>query len=277
MPREHSAAPLTRRRGLTLIELMISIAVSAVLVGTMSVLAESVRTNATFSGGQNMAVQHAQVVLQRIQRLVNDAYATETYPGVVVVDETVNSFRYPTKLVVWKPSGTPVNPAGPPLISELVIVCPNPSNPGELCEITAANDTRTVQLNETSLNTSTGRALITAVTTATTSVKTQLTPMLRSAATATTASAAIRGCIRFECELHPTTTELATFRGGTGTWTNLNWVQDVDSSSFGLRQVWLRTEIQLLSEPRNSDGSVPTTASTLPFFGSSAIYYPVAK
>src|SRR5262245_7119761 len=82
-----------RRRGLTLLELLVSMGISAILVGTLSVLATSVNNTSTFCGGQNDAIQHAQVVMDRVQRFVSGAYATETYPGVVVVDETVNSYR----------------------------------------------------------------------------------------------------------------------------------------------------------------------------------------
>lgn len=267
-----------RARGLTLIELLMGIAVSTILVGAMAVLASNVGDGAAFVSDQNDAIQHAQVVLARIGRLVNEARTTETYPGVVVVSETVGGYRYPTTLVVWRPStGTPANLAGPPLVKELVIIAPNPSNANELCEFTASNDTRTVQLNDASLNTSTGRTLISGITTATTSLRTQLTHLLRSAATSTAANAALRGCVRFECELRPTDSELTAFRGGTATWSSLAWVQDVKSGTFGLRQVWLRTELQLLSEPPSADGTVPATASTLPFFGSSAVYYSIEK
>ena len=91
---------LRARRGLTLIELMISIAVTSIIVTTISVLASTVDQASQFNQGQTDAVQHARVVLDRVGRLVNEAYATETYPGVVVVDETVNAYRYPDTLVI---------------------------------------------------------------------------------------------------------------------------------------------------------------------------------
>jgi hypothetical protein len=256
---------------------MISIAVTSILVGTISVLASTVEQAAEFNGGQNDAIQHARVVLERIQRLVREAHATETYPGVVVVDATVGSYRYPDTLVVWHPTGDPVNAAGPPLVKELVIICPNPTNPGELIEVTALADTRTVALNEASLNTTSGRAFIHGIKTASSSTKVSLTPLLRSAATSSSSSASLRGCVRFECELHPTTAELDGFRSGTGSWSGLGWPQNTYSNTFGLRQVWLRTELQLLSEPRDPGGAVPATAVPLPFLGSATRYYTVEK
>lgn len=251
-------------------------AVTGIMAVTLGTLATSVRQTGDFTGGQSDALQHARVVLDRIERLVNQARTTETYPGVVVVDESVGSYRFPDTLVVWRPTGAPQNPSGPPLVKELVIICPNPTNTGELVEITALNDTRTIALNDAGLNTTAGRQLINGIKTATSSTKVSLTPLLRTASAASGASN-IRGCVRFECELHPTASELSTFRTSGGTWGNLNWAQSLYSGTYGVRQVWLRTELQLLSEARNADGSVPVTASTLPFYGSSALYYSIPK
>jgi prepilin-type N-terminal cleavage/methylation domain-containing protein len=273
MPRVDNIAAHPHRSGLTLLEMLISIAVSTILVGTLSMMASAVQQASDFTGGQTDAIQHAQVVLDRLQRMVGEAYATETYPGVVVVDETVGSYRYPDTVVIWHPTGKPTNTAGPPLVQELVIVCPNPTKAGELIEITAPADTRTIQLNDASLNTTAGRALISGIKTASTSVKTSLTPLLRTAATSTASNTALRGAIRFECELHPTAAEMSAYRVGTTTWAALNFPQNVSSSAYGMRQVWLRTELQLLSEPYRNDGTVPDTATTLPFFGSAAFYY----
>lgn len=251
-------------------------AVTGIMAVTLGTLASGVRQTSQFAAGQSDALQHARVVLDRIERMVNEARTTETYPGIVVVDETVGSYRFPDTLVVWRPTGLPQNPNGPPLVKELVIICPNPNDRGELVEITALNDSRTVALNDAGLNTTAGRALINGIKTASTSTKVSLTPLLRTAAAASGANNT-RGCVRFECELHPTATELASFRSSGGNWNNLTWAQSLYSGSYGLRQVWLRTELQLLSEPRNADGSVSATASTLPFYGSSAVYYAIPK
>ncbi len=269
-PRCRSTHP-TNCRGFTLIELMISMAVTAILVGTLSVLASGVGEVSNFSSGQIDALQHGQVALDRIQTLINGAYATETYPGVVVVDETVGSYRYPDTLVVWSPTnGTPVNPNGPPLVNELVMICPHPTSAGQLCQIIAANDTRTVQLNDASLNTTTGRSLISGIKTAQTSTKTVLTPLLRTAAASTSQT---RGAVRFECELHPTAAEISAMRAGTSTWSSLNWCQSIMSNTYGLRQVWVRSEVQLWSDAPNSAGIVSTTATPIPFLGSASLYY----
>lgn len=265
------------RRALTLIELMISIAVTTVLLGAIASMAATVNQTSAFNAGQNDALLHARVTLDRIERLLSEAYALETYPGAVVVDESVGSYRYPDTLVIWHPAGAPANPAGPPLVKELVIICPNPADPGELIEVTAPDDARTVELNEAALNTSAGRSFIDSLKKASSSVKTQLTPLLATAAVATSNSASLRGCVRFECELHPSTTELANVRSGSASWTSLNWPQNLFSNVCGLRQVWVRSELQLLSEPRNTDGTTTPTTVGLPFFGSATSYYTLTK
>jgi len=61
-----------------------------------------------------------------------------------VVTTQVNTFTYPDTLVVWRPTGTPANPTGLPLYSELVIYCPHPTIPNQFVEMTAPTNTQTV-------------------------------------------------------------------------------------------------------------------------------------
>lgn len=262
------------RRGMTLLELMLAMSISAIMMGALSVLASATRQTADFNQGQSDTTQHARVAMQRISRAVADAYATETYPGVVVVDAIVGSYRFPDTVVVWRPAnGTPANPAGPPLIKELVIFGPDVNDPSQLLEVTAPTDSRTIQLNEASLNTTSGRTLIAGLKTATTSVRTVITSRVKTASTSATSGGTQRAAIRFECELHPSAAEMASYRAGTTAWNNLSWPQSIYSSSFGLRQIWLRSEIQLLDREKSADGTYPATVATLPFFGSATNYY----
>lgn len=266
------------RAGLTLLELMLAMTVSTILVGALSVLASATRQTATFSEGQAGALQHSQVILDRINRFVGQAYATETYPGVVVLDETVSSNRYPDTLVIWSPAdGTPANAAGPPLVRELTIIGPDPTNPRRLMEFTAPSDGRTVQLNEASLNTTAGRSLIQSIKTASTTTKTVLTPLVRIASTSHGNGGNQRAALRFECELHPTAAEITAFRNGTLAWEDVAWPQGLVSSHAGLRQVWLRTELQLMSQDYSDAGVAPADAVPLPFLGSATLYYSLTK
>lgn len=263
-----------QRAGLTLLELMLAMTVSTILVGALSILAGATRQTSEFSVGQSSALQHGRVVLDRIGRFVGQAYATETYPGVVVVDETVSGHRYCDTLVIWSPpGGTPANVAGPPLVRELIIIAPDPTDARRLMEFTASTDSRTVQLNDASLNTSAGRTFISSIKTASTTVKTLLTPLLRTASTNSTGSGTPRAAVRFECELHPTAAEIASFRNGTLDWDELPWPQGLFSSSAGLRQVWLRCEAQLMSKEYVAGGTAPADAVPLPFLGSATLHY----
>ena len=224
---------------------MIAMTVSTILVGALAVLASATRQTSDFNSGQSAAVQHARVVHDRLQRFVGEAYATETYPGVVVVDETVSSqslLRHRRHLASDR--CTPTNAAGPPLVKELIIIGPDPNDPKRLMEFTAPTDTRTIQLNDASLNTTTGRTLVSSIKTASTTIKT-----LAHAAGAhgidrqRAARHPMRAAVRFECELHPTAAEMTSYRGGSLAWEDIAWPQGWFSTSCGMRQVWLRSEI----------------------------------
>ncbi len=131
-------------KGLTFVELLIAMALMALIVGTLSGLAWTSQQGFQYSEGYGTATQHARVVLDRISRTIYGATANEQFPGCLVVAETVNGWRYPDTLVVWRPSGAAASPSGLPLYRELVIYCPKPNNPNQLVEITAPNDARTV-------------------------------------------------------------------------------------------------------------------------------------
>ncbi len=270
-----------RRAGLTLIELMFAGTISTLLVGAMALLASTVNQNSTHNAGRQDAVQHARVVMDRLSRFVGEAYATETYPGVVVVADSLGGTRYPDTVLIWRPNGAPANAAGPPLIRELLMICPDPADPSRLLEVTMPTDARTIELNDASLNTTTGRALVAVLKTASTSVKVLLTPLMRTAAISYTVSGTTattqRGAVRFECELRPTAAQLTSFRGGSTSWSALNWPQGLYGSGSGTRQVWLRTELQLLGKARPAGGAVAADAAVLPFFGSATLYYSLAK
>jgi len=275
----HARGCRPNRRGMTLLELMLAMSISAILVGALSVLATATRQSADYNQGQSDSTQHARVATQRINRAVADAYATETYPGVVVVDAIVGTYRYPDTVVVWRPAGgVPANPNGPPLIKELVIFGPDATDPSRLLEVTMPTDTRTIQLNDASLNTTTGRTLIAGLKSANSSVRTVITSRLKTAGTSSTGGGtSLRAAIRFECELHPSAAEMASYRAGTTDWEDLSWPQGIYSSSFGLRQIWLRSELQLLDREKSSDGTYPATVATLPFFGSATNYYNLSQ
>ena len=121
-----------RRRGLTLIELTFAVLIMAMVTGALVGALHAVQLANEYGQGYGTATQHARVALDRIDRAVNEAYGTLNYPGVWVTADTDGSWTFPDTVVIWHPGGTPANPAGPPLVQELTIVCPDPAAPNDL-------------------------------------------------------------------------------------------------------------------------------------------------
>ena len=103
--------------------------IMVMVVGALGGLTRTVQQGFEYSEGYGVATQHARVVLDRIAQNVCQATANDQFPGCIVVAETVNSYRYPDTLVIWRPNGSAANPTGLPLYCELLIYCPNPASP----------------------------------------------------------------------------------------------------------------------------------------------------
>ncbi len=258
---------------MTLVEMLIASSMLLMLAGVVGGLASAVDTSSSYSQGHGDASQHARVAMERITRDISLATAVGDYPGFAVVYQEVAGGRYPDTLLVWRPtSGIPTNASGPPLVSELVIYCPHPLQPEQLLEIRAPQDTRTIPLDD-SLNQSPWRESIELIKTSSQSQRVVLTNLVRVAAvTGGTQASAQRAALRFHAELHPTAAEIASYRGGTIPWTDLPWPQGMYSSQTGLRQSWLRMELQLFpgNEVRRED---ITGRQAVTFLGSAALYY----
>jgi prepilin-type N-terminal cleavage/methylation domain-containing protein len=256
------------RRGLTLIELMISIMIMSVTVVALGMMFRAVEISSEYNQGYGTATQHARVTMDRLDRAINQAYSNSSYCGTWVTQNTVGSYTFPDTLVVWRPSsGTPTNPSGAPLASELEIFCPDPASPGTLVEITVPSDTSTMPSPS---STTTFKSYIDGLKIESGVNKVQLTNLLHTAAV--TGSTQTFGAVRFVVQLSPTDASYSSYKSGSTTFENLTWAQSVCSPSTGLRQVWVRTELQL-----NPAGQwLVTNAAaeqSVPFFGSSAYYY----
>lgn len=256
---------------MTLLELMIAMTILVMVVGALGGLARTVEQGFEYSEGYGVATQHARVVLDRIAQNVCQATANDQFPGCMVVAETVGTFRYPDTLVIWRPTGTAAAPSGLPRYSELVIYCPHPTIPNQLVEITAPSDTRTVPAVA---DVSTWQTELAMLKKATTTKTVMLSSLLRTCSTSATGGDAstLRGAVRFETRLRPSDADWAAYKAGTVTWANLPWVQGVYGSQAGLRQVWVRTELQLVPGVDWVESN-QAAAQAIPFFGSSALYY----
>lgn len=257
--------------GLTLVELLIAVSIMSLTAIALATLARATQISASYVEGHSGAAQHARVTMERIQRAVQTATASESFPGAAVFAESVSGTRFPDTLVVWKPAaGTAaIDPAGLPRFSELIVFSPSPTSPNELLEITSRSDTRTVPaLSDTSQWATELATLRTG-----SSKKVLLTDLMRTARTSDSSNA--RGCVRFEVLLRPSAAEMSSYRAGTLAWSNLSWPQHWYGDSTGMRQTWVRLELQLL--PNSRTGGVALDTLSIPFPGSAALYYDLKK
>jgi hypothetical protein len=269
-PYDHYRENCRRRRsGMTLVELLLASAILMMVVGALGAVGNAVQQGYEYSEGYGLATQHARVALDRIARNVSQATANEQFPGFLVVPTSVGTWRYPDALVVWHPSGTAANPTGLPQFNELIVYCPAAAAPSNLLEITNSADTRTVPAvtNQTQWLTE-----IQNIQSAGTAHVVPLTNLLRTCATSTTGPLVYRGAVRFEQRLIPGDTQWSQYQAGTLNWNQLPWVQGVYGSQTGLRQAWLRIELQLMPGA-TWVATNPAAARAAPFFGSAALYY----
>lgn len=260
-----------RRCGLTLVELLISISMMALMAGALAVVARAVQMTSSYTDGYSTATQHARVSVERISRMVSEATGSESFPGVVAFATTVGGHSYPDTVVIWHPTGTAADPTGLPRFSELVVYAPNPTTPSELLEITNPSDTRQVPALSATSTWDTELANLKSSTTAT---RTILTDLMRTAS-ASSGTTGLRAALRFEVDMRPTATEWANYKASTATWQSLSWPQGLYGSTTGVRQVSLRTELQLM--PSTGVRSSTTAQQAAPFYGSGALYFQLNK
>lgn len=262
----------TPRRGLTLVELLMATLILGIVAAALSGLAAASRTAWEYGEGYGNATQHARVVLDRIARTVGEATATETYPGVVVAYATESAWQFPENLVVWRPQGAPANPQGPPLVGELVIFGPDPNDPTRLMEFRRPNDSTPAPWFDGS-DPNLLLAAINAIKGSSQTQKTLLTDLVR----APQGPSVRRAAIRFVVELRPSAAQWDEFLNGERSWEHqlgpcLFWPQSIYGSTSGLRQVWVRMELQLMPS-RDAAANVTHAEQAIPFFGSAALYY----
>jgi len=252
---------------------MAAMTILAMVVGTLGVLSKGVQETYQYAEDYSTVTQHARVALERIAAAVRQASASEQFPGAIVLADEAGSWRFPDTLVVWRPEGRPADAEGLPRFNELVVFCPHPAAPNRLLEITVPGDTRTVPPVE---NEAQWIAEIEAIKRSNSVRQVTLTGLVRTAATLQSSesepsSGSLRGAVRFETRLRPSAVEWTDYQDDKLGWDELAWVQGIFGSQTGLRQVWVRTELQLVPADRAADDS--TAVEPIPFFGSAALYY----
>jgi Tfp pilus assembly protein PilW len=258
---------------MTLLELLIAMSIMVIVVGSLAFLAEGVQQGFLYTEGCGLATQHARVVLERIGATIREATANEQFPGAIVVAESADGERFPDTLVVWHPGGAAADPDGLPRFNELLIYCPRLSQPNELVEITVPGDTRTVPAVDDQAQ---WAAEISAIKASDSSDVVTLTRLVRTCSATGSIATSWRGAVRFEARIRPSQSQWDAYQDGDLEWDELAWVQGYYGSQTGLRQTWVRSELQLLPDEA-AVAAENVGGNGIPFFGSAALYYEMHK
>ena len=262
------------RRGLTLTELLVATTIMVMIAGAMATLAVTAHATNIHCRGQVQSSQHARVSLERIEQAMEKAIANEQFPACLVVAEQSSGQLLPQSLVVWSPTGTASDPAGLPLISELVVFSPDPANPNTLLEIRSPSNTSAAPATT---ETSAWQSLVDSFRTGLTNDRIVLTNQLRTAPLSgawsnSLTATQLRGVVRFRRVLAPTEQAWTDYRGGTRAWQDLDWPLDGYRATSGTRVVVCQTELQIVA------GNMAAAGSTaLPFFGSASLSYELPR
>jgi hypothetical protein len=185
--------------------LLVAGTVLVLIGGAMSTLAYAVYASYEVCRDQSQAAQHARVSLDRIERAVSEATASESFPGCLIVNFTADGYTFPDSLAVWRPSGTAADPTGLPRVNELIVFSCTPSEPNKLLEMTWPANTSAAPAASNQFG---WRALIDSFHSSTETVKNQLTDRLHVGRVDTTPLiegllTTRRGMIRFKRMMAP--------------------------------------------------------------------------
>jgi len=262
---------LRSRHGVSLVEMLVAVAVMAVLALSISTLAVAVHSSNAFAQTHAEAVQHARVALGRIEASCQSAYATPDFPGFWTISTPVGSHTFPDALVVWKPeSAAPANIDGPPLVSELVVYTFDANQPNRLLEVTLPDSNVAAPALSQTGTWITGIAGLLDLDGV---ESVQLTDLLR-VGNAVTDQNNERGVVRFETRYHPTQDEWTSYQDSSIAWSELTWPQNLYGGSSGLRQSWCRMELQLVPRGMTRRGN-EAAANATAFFGSASLFHAV--
>ncbi|MDA7980121.1 MAG: type II secretion system GspH family protein [Pirellulales bacterium] len=254
------------RRAFTIIELLLAMAILGMVVVAAGVLTQTAYQASEHTQAVEAATQNARVGIQRITQTVRSAYATGDEPGAAVVETIMGAEAVPRTLVVWAPSGDPENPAGPPMVKELVIYTPNPSDPSELWEMTEPTHTGSQSL--TTINSPIGRNLVNVMTVSETATKRVVMRRLQQVEF----SGAPTAMVRFSLQMRPTAGEWTNLDAGTLAWADANWPNLFYGDEWGTRSVHVQMEFGMTIAPQ-ADTQSTASDHSLPFFGSATLSY----
>lgn len=264
---------LSRRRGLTLAELLMAMTVTSILTVVLGGLVLAVQMARQHAEGLDAATSQAQAATDRIRFMVSHAgvYRDGGQPtmlGLAVVTQSWNTGDVPDILVVWSGGRNGgLAAAGTqnrlPRVNELVLYAPDPATSGRLVEIVVPTDSSTIDFRAADFDSRVRGLLVSAD-----AETTRLCDRVRVAEAGGSSTTAVR----FDLRLTPGDDALASVSPQSEAWLALGWAQGIASAGQGLRQATVRIEIQL--ERTESRGAqVDSRMSSLPFFGSASRRY----
>lgn len=267
------------RGGLTLVELLMSMAISSILIVALGGIVTA--TQSAWKHTQGIEDSQAQVTatFDRMKMMITQAgvYQVSGQPpqvGLAVVTNSWNSIDIANTLVVWTGGRNGgISDQGTltrlPKISELLIYTSDPDDAHNLIEIALPSVDSSIDFNSSSFN-STIRSAIKS----SNAESALLTNRIKSSQFILSGNpwGSPVGNVRFDIVKTPSDSSLSGVVPGTSGWMNLPWPQGTASSTSGLRQATINFEIQLEAAERTSLNDVNSTTA-LPFFGSSSRLY----
>jgi prepilin-type N-terminal cleavage/methylation domain-containing protein len=233
------------RPGLTLVELIVASAVMALMAAGFAALAVSVQAASDCNFGRAKTLQHGRVAVERIQRAINNARTSSSFPGFVVFTELIDDNSFPETLVVWTSDNGFEDPTGLPWMNELVTFCPDPQSPNRLLEIRLPDDIRPAP----PLDDAAAWAMeLQAIKSDAAAERVELTDLLRVVSLTLNGRRVPRAVVRFESALRPSVAEWSEYQAGKRTWDNVSWVRGIYGANRGLRQ----SQSGMLSAPNAS-------------------------
>jgi prepilin-type N-terminal cleavage/methylation domain-containing protein len=250
-----------RRRGLSLVELIISTAIVSMIAVAMATLSTAVNVSQEAATNIDRMTQHGRASIRRIRATINSAHSSTQFPGFIVLTHTVSGSTIPDTLVVWTPPTSANDPDGLPLVEEIKIYMPDSSNARHLLELSRPGDTTTVPALA---NTAAWDALVASIYTDDTAIR--LTKYLRTV----DLSGNTVSQIRFTTRLRPDQSQIDAYIAMTATWDDIYWPQNMYTANTGTRQNQCLFELQLLDDP-------PAPQDHYTFVGSGSVFYLFAQ
>ena len=252
----------------TVTELLIALALVGMIAAACAGLFLASERAFVLARGYAAVAEEGQLVVERIRRAVERSHATLKFPGFLVLESIAGGWRFPDTLIVWCPAEVVGSARELPRMDEVVVFCPDPSVPNRLVEVRFPGNT------EIGFSAGELEGWRTAIAEGLQSPNAEvvvLTDRLRTVTLESGGSLRRQSGVFFFDLLRPSDEELAQFRNGALTWEDLPWVQNAYGTQYGLRQHWLRIELQLVS------GEDATAGEVVPFFGSAAVYYGISR